>query len=131
MNPLDPLDRFPHASVQLLLLLVFVASYVAAVSACHRARGRVHAGAVATLAAIALCIAFQPWTVGVMLAAACVVGVGMFIVLAWVIHRLLARSGPSARTAIAVEPAAARSGGTPKACAAPRHGELAADSTLG
>jgi hypothetical protein len=84
-------DRYPNAlpSAQLFLLFVFVTAYVCAVSGFFGVRGRWRAAGIALLAAIGLCLAFKPWTTGVLLVAGSVGGVGLFIAITLLISRML------------------------------------------
>ena len=115
VNLLNELDRHPNSmpSLQLLLLFVLVASYVAAMSGFFGERGRLRAALTAVLAAVCICIVFRPWTVGVMLIASVVVGVGLFIALTLVLSRLVGVSTATAPLDLAPAPTRAPSRGTP------------------
>jgi len=115
VNLLNELDRHPNSmpSLQLLLLFVFVACYVAAMSGFFGERGRLRAALTAVLAAVCICIVFRPWTVGVMLITAVVVGVGLFIAFTLVMSRLIGVSTATAPLDPAPATARAPSRGTP------------------
>jgi len=115
VNLLNELDRHPNSmpSLQLLLLFVFVACYVAAMSGFFGERGRLRAALTAVLAAVCICVVFRPWTVGVMLIAAVVVGVGLFIAFTLVVSRLIGVSTATAPLEPAPAPARTPSRGTP------------------
>ena len=101
------LDAQPPAllSAQLLLMGVFLSAYVAAVTSLLGVSGRLRAAAVALLAGVGLCVAFTPWTVGVLLAAGSVGAVGLFIGLSWLLSRALGvhDHAPSMLPDVAVE----------------------------
>lgn len=91
MNLLHELDRQLLAMQlpQLLLLLVFLGAYVAAIGRLLGPRGRVRAGVLAALAAVGLCIAIRPWTVGVLLVAGSVAAVGGYVLATMILWRVL------------------------------------------
>lgn len=118
VNLLTELDRHPNSMppVQLFLLLVFLAAYVSAVSGFLGSRGRWRAAGIALSAAIGLCLAFTPWTLGALLVVGAVGAVGLFIVVTLVLSRALGVDSRAAAIDDAV--AAAPQGG---AGPAPRH----------
>lgn len=146
MSPFAALDHQPPAlhSVQLLLMGVFLASYVAAVTGLLHPRGRMRAAGVALAAGIAMGFVFTPWTLGALLAALSVGAVGVFIGLSWVLSRALgvhdrspvvedtlsetAEAGPSAELPVLTSEA-----GTPAAAAParPAFGRATAPAPLG
>jgi hypothetical protein len=85
------LDTQPPAllSAQLLLMGVFLTTYVATVTRLLGARGRLRAAALALLSAVALTVVFTPWTLGAMLVAGSIGAVGLFIGLSWLLSRAL------------------------------------------
>lgn len=91
MSPFAALEHQPPAlhSVQLLLMGVFLTSYVAAVTGLLHPRGRLRAAGVALLAGLGMGFAFTPWTLGALLAALSVGAVGVFIGLSWLLSRAL------------------------------------------
>lgn len=97
VNPFAALHDQPPVLLwaQLLLLGLFIASYVAAVTGLLDARGRLRAAGAALLAGVGLGFAFTPWTLGAMLAAASVAGIGVFIGTSWLLSRLLGVHEPA------------------------------------
>jgi MFS family permease len=91
MNPLTALEHQPPAlhSIQLLLVGVFLTSYLAAVTSLLEPRGRMRAAGIALAAGIGMGFAFSPWTLGALLAALSVGAVGVFIGVSWVLSRAL------------------------------------------
>lgn len=89
MNPLYELDRqLPALQLpQLLLLLVFLGAYAAAIGRILGPRGRARAAALAALSAVGLCVAIQPWTVGVLLLAGGVAAVGAYVLATMILWR--------------------------------------------
>jgi hypothetical protein len=83
--------QFPAArgAVQLLLALVFVASYALVLGRFAGARGRLAAAASAVLAAGGLAALSQSREVGVLLVAAVPVGMGLFAAVAWSLWQLM------------------------------------------
>jgi len=110
VNPLADIDRQPNAlqSIQLLLALVFLISYLIAVGGLFGARGRMRAAGVALVAAIGFCALIQPWTAGVMWGALAVGCVGLFVVVSFALSGMLgiARSAASEAPAVAAQPIA-------------------------
>lgn len=91
MSPFAALDHQPPAlhSVQLLLMGVFLTSYVAAVTGLLHPRGRLRAAGVALAAGLGMGFVFTPWTLGALLAALSVGAVGVFIGVSWLLSRAL------------------------------------------
>lgn len=91
MNLLHELDRqlLVMQLPQLLLLLVFLGAYVTAIGQLLGTRGRLRAGALAALAAVGLCIAMRPWTVGVLLVTGSVAAVGGYVLATMILWRAL------------------------------------------
>jgi hypothetical protein len=91
VSPFAALEHQPPAlhSVQLLLMGVFLTSYVAAVTGLLHPRGRLRAAGVALLAGLGMGFAFTPWTLGALLAALSVGAVGVFIGVSWLLSRAL------------------------------------------
>lgn len=91
MNPFTALDHQPPAlhSVQLLLMGVFLTSYVAAVTGLLHPRGRMRAAGVALAAGVGMGFVFTPWEFGALLAAGSVGAVGLFIGVSWLLSRAL------------------------------------------
>lgn len=91
MNPFAALDHQPPALhfVQLLLLGLFLTSYVAAVTGLLQPRGRMRAAGVALVAGVGMGFVFTPWTLGALLAAGSVGAVGLFIGVSWLLSRAL------------------------------------------
>lgn len=107
MNLLHELDRQLLAMQlpQLLLLLVFLGAYVAAIGRLLGPRGRVRAGALAALAAVGLCVAIRPWTVGVLLVAGSVAAVGAYVLATMILWRVLEAAAARQRALAPAEPA--------------------------
>lgn len=78
-------------SAQLVAAFAFVAGYVLALGRLATPRGRRWAAAVAALAAAAFVALTRPWTHGALLVALAVVGIAVFIALAWAVTLGLAR----------------------------------------
>lgn len=91
MNPFAALEHQPPAlnSVQLLLVGVFLTSYLAAVTSLLEAKGRLRAAYVALAAGVGMGFVFTPWTLGALLAAGSVGAVGLFIGVSWLLSRAL------------------------------------------
>ncbi|MGD9833394.1 MAG: hypothetical protein AB7U92_11645 [Piscinibacter sp.] len=91
MNPFTALQHQPPAlhSVQLLLVGLFLASYVAAVTGLLEPRGRLRAAALASAAGLGMGFVFTPWTLGALLAALSIGAVGVFIGASWLLSRAL------------------------------------------
>lgn len=91
MNPIAALDQqSPQLQpFQLLLMGVFLTSYLAAVTGLLQPRGRLRAAGVALLAGIGMGFVFTPWTLGALLAALSIGAVGVFIGTSWLLSRAL------------------------------------------
>ncbi len=91
MNPIAALDQqSPQLQpFQLLLMGVFLTSYLAAVTGLLQPRGRLRAAGVALAAGIGMGFVFTPWTLGALLAALSVGAVGVFIGTSWLLSRAL------------------------------------------
>jgi hypothetical protein len=91
MNPLTELHRQIHSLqlLQLLLLFVFVIAYLTTIGRVWGTRGRLRAAAVGALAAIGLCVAIDPWTVGALVIAGAVGSVGLFVLATMFVWRAL------------------------------------------
>jgi Flp pilus assembly protein TadB len=93
MTVSSELDSTLHAMdfAQLLLAFVFLTSYALALGQMLGARGRMRAGLVALLAAIAFASMTNPWVHGALLVAMAVAGIGLFIVAVWLLGIVTAR----------------------------------------
>ena len=91
MNPIAALDQqSPQLQpFQLLLMGVFLTSYLAAVTGLLQPRGRLRAAGVALLAGIGMGFVFTPWTLGALIAALSIGAVGVFIGASWLLSRAL------------------------------------------
>lgn len=91
MNPFAALDHQPPALhfFQLLLVGVFLTSYLAAVTRLLEATGRLRAAWLALAAGVGMGFVFTPWTLGALLAAGAVGAVGLFIGVSWLLSRAL------------------------------------------
>lgn len=91
MNPIAALEQqSPHLQpFQLVLMSLFLTSYLAAVTGLLQPRGRMRAAGIALLAGIGMGFAFTPWTLGALLAAVSIGAVGVFIGVSWVLSRAL------------------------------------------
>ncbi|WP_341891802.1 hypothetical protein [Variovorax sp. YR752] len=91
MNPFAALDQQPASLLpaQLLLMGLFLTSYVAAVTRLLGPRGRWRSAGVALLAALGLGLVITPWTLAALLVACSVGATGLFIGLTWALSRLL------------------------------------------
>lgn len=91
MNPFAALDQQPAQLLpaQLLLMGVFLTSYITAVTRLLGPRGRWRSAGVALLSAVGLGIIFTPWTLGALLVACSVSATGLFIGLIWALSRML------------------------------------------
>ncbi|MBS0433353.1 MAG: hypothetical protein JSR75_00440 [Proteobacteria bacterium] len=91
MNPFTALEQQPPAlqSLQLLLMGVFLTSYLAAVTSLLEANGRLRAAWVALAAGVGMGFVFTPWTLGALIAAGSVGAVGLFIGASWLLSRAL------------------------------------------
>lgn len=93
MNELgDSLERMSF--MQLLLLFVFVTSYVLALGNLLGAVARRRAALLALLSAAGFAALTDPWVHGALLVAFVVAGLGLFVVLSWLLARML---GPRQR----------------------------------
>lgn len=91
VNPFAALDQQPAhlLPAQLLLMGLFLTSYVAAVARLLGPRGRWRSAGIATLSAVGLGAIFTPWTLGALLVACSVGATGLFIGLTWALSRML------------------------------------------
>ncbi len=91
MNPFAALDQQPAhlLPAQLLLMGLFLTSYVAAVTRLLGPRGRWRSAGIALLSAVGLGVIFTPWTLGALLLACSVGATGLFIGLSWALSRML------------------------------------------
>ena len=91
MNPITALDQqSPQLQpFQLLLMGVFLTSYLAAVTGLLQPRGRLRAAGVALLAGVGMGFVFTPWTLGALIAALSIGAVGVFIGASWLLSRAL------------------------------------------
>ena len=91
MNPIAALEQQnPHLQpFQLMLMGLFLTSYLAAVTGLLQPRGRLRAAGVALLAGIGMGFVFTPWTLGALLAALSIGAVGVFIGTSWLLSRAL------------------------------------------
>lgn len=91
MNPIAALEQqSPQLQpFQLMLMGLFLTSYLAAVTGLLQPRGRLRAAGVALLAGIGMGFVFTPWTLGALLAAVSVGAVGVFIGTSWLLSRAL------------------------------------------
>ena len=91
MNPFAALDQQPAQLLpaQLLLMGLFLTSYVAAVTRLLGPRGRWRSAGLALLSAVGLGVIFTPWTLGALLVACSVGATGLFIGLIWALSRML------------------------------------------
>jgi hypothetical protein len=118
----DSLERMSF--MQLLLLFGFVTCYVLALGGLFGSTVRLRAGALALLQAAGFAALTDPWVHGALLVVFVVAGLGLFVVLSWLLARLLApRAVPLPPPAL-TEPAAdtATAPLHPQG-QAPRHGE--------
>lgn len=91
MNPISALEQqSPQLqTIQLLVVSVFLTSYLMAVTGLLQPRGRMRAAAVALLAGVAMGFVFTPWTLGALLMALSIGAVGVFIGVSWLLSRAL------------------------------------------
>jgi hypothetical protein len=75
-------------ALQLLLALVFLGAYAVLLGGFVEGRAQAIAALVAALAASVFTARTDPWVHGVLLVAFVVVGMGLFIAVAWVVTRL-------------------------------------------
>jgi len=88
MNELgDSLERMSF--MQLLLLFGFVTTYVVAVGGLFGTAVRLRAAAAALVQAVAFAALTDPWVHGALLVAFVVAGLGLFVMLSWLLARLL------------------------------------------
>jgi hypothetical protein len=83
----DSLERMSF--MQLLLLFGFVTSYVLALGGMFGATVRLRAGGLALLQALAFTALTDPWVHGALLMVFVVAGLGLFVMLSWLLARLL------------------------------------------
>jgi hypothetical protein len=84
----DSLERMSF--MQLLLLFGFVASYVLALGGMFGARSRLRAALLALALAVAFTALTDPWVHGALLMVFVIAGLGLFVLLTWLLARLLA-----------------------------------------
>lgn len=91
MNPFAALDQQPAQLLpaQLLLMGLFLTSYITAVTRLLGPRGRWRSAGVALLSSIGLGFIFTPWTLGALLVACSVGATGLFFGLIWMLSRML------------------------------------------
>lgn len=91
MNPIAALEQQnPQLQpFQLMLMALFLTSYLAAVTGLLQPRGRLRAAGVALLAGIGMGFVFTPWTLGALIAALSIGAVGVFIGASWLLSRAL------------------------------------------
>jgi hypothetical protein len=77
---------------QLLLALLFLGAYAMVLGGSVGASGQVAAGVVSLLSAAGFVFLTDPWVHGILLVAAVVIGVGVFIALAWLLMALTGRA---------------------------------------
>lgn len=77
--------------VELLLAFLFLISYAVALGDLFGSLGRRRAAGVALIAAVSFVALIDPWMHGVLLAAAAVAGIGLFIVAVWAVSLLAER----------------------------------------
>lgn len=82
----DSLQRMTF--MQLVLLFGFLTAYVLALGAMLSSAGRRHAGVVAFGCAVGFTAFTDPWVHGALLMVFVVAGLGLFVVLAWLLARL-------------------------------------------
>ena len=88
MNELgDSLERMSF--MQLLLLFGFVTTYVVAVGGLFGTAVRLRAAGLALVQAVAFAALTDPWVHGALLVAFVVAGLGLFVMLSWLLARLL------------------------------------------
>jgi hypothetical protein len=112
--------------MQLLLLLAFVAAYVLSLGAMLGSRWRRRAAALALVLAVGFAASTEPWVHGALLVVFVVAGLGLFVLLSWLLARVL---GPRQATAAEPEAAPAESAVLPGATL-PMVSDLPADSPL-
>ena len=119
MNPFTALEQQPPAlqSLQLLLMGVFLTSYLAAVTRLLEANGRLRADWVALAAGVGMGFVFTPWALGALIAAGSVGAVGLFIGASWLLSRAL---GVHEHATTTLLPELEEDLGTPPAAPEPR-----------
>ena len=91
----DSLERMSF--LQLLLLFGFVTSYVLALGGLFDSTVRLRAAALALLQAVAFAALTDPWVHGALLMVFVVAGLGLFVMVSWMLARLLGpRPSPQA-----------------------------------
>jgi hypothetical protein len=113
--------------VQLLLLLAFVAAYVLSLGAMLGSRWRRRAAALALVLAMGFAASTEPWVHGALLVVFVVAGLGLFVVLSWLLARVLV---PRRAAAPAQDTAPAESASARPAVTLPPLSDLPADSQL-
>jgi hypothetical protein len=84
----DSLERMSF--MQLLLLFGFVTCYVLALGGLFGTTVRLRAGVLALLQAVGFTVLTNPWVHGALLVVFVVAGLGLFVMLSWLLARLLA-----------------------------------------
>jgi len=84
----DSLERMSF--MQLLLLFGFVTCYVVALGGLFGSTMRLRAAALALLQAVGFTVLTDPWVHGALLVVFVVAGLGLFVMLSWLLARLLA-----------------------------------------
>lgn len=83
----DSLDRMSF--MQLLLLFGFVTTYVVAVGGLFGTAVRLRAAGLALVQVVAFAALTDPWVHGALLLAFVVAGLGLFVMLSWLLARVL------------------------------------------
>ena len=96
----DSLERMTF--MQLLLLFGFVTSYVVALGGMLSVRLRQRAALLALLLAVAFTALTDPWVHGALLMVFVIAGLGLFVVLSWLLARLLGPREAPAEVAVEV-----------------------------
>ena len=99
----DSLERMSF--VQLLLLFGFVTGYVVALGGLFGNTVRLRAAALALLQAVGFVVLTDPWVHGALLVVFVVAGLGLFVMLSWMLARLLAPRQLPLPVAAQAEPA--------------------------
>jgi hypothetical protein len=84
----DSLERMTF--MQLLILFAFVASYVLALGGMLGAGSRLRAALLALALAVAFTALTDPWVHGALLMIFVIAGLGLFVLLSWLLARFLA-----------------------------------------
>lgn len=84
----DSLERMSF--MQLLLLFGFVTCYVVALGGLFGSTVRLRSAALALLQAVAFSVLTDPWVHGALLVVFVVAGLGLFVMLSWLLARVLA-----------------------------------------